>query len=374
VKILIVTGGFYPSISPRSFRATELARELAIQNHSVKVVTPDIEFDYNTFYIENSVEIKKYKLSWRKDLSIGGRPDLLFNKIINRLALLLAEYPDIEIMFRLMQLLRNETGYDALISIAVPYPVHWGVARTLGKNKSLCRTWVADCGDPYMGSNRIANMFNKHPFYFKYIEKWFCRKVDFITIPFDDMASGFYPEFHSKIVTIPQGFRFEIEPGDNYFIKNSIPTFIFAGSIYLRSRDPRPFMDYLCSLSDDFKFILYTKTGELLKDYFSKSGGRIEFRDYVPREELISEMKKCDFLVNIDLVQEGGPVKLAVPSKLVDYVLSGRPILNIQTNKINVEDITQFIKGNYEKQRHFDISNYNIKIVARSFIDLISKN
>jgi hypothetical protein len=373
LKILVVSGSFFPEISPRAFRATELVRELALLNHSIKVITPHIGFDYDAFCIENSVEILKYKLNWKKELSIGGRSDLLINRMINRLATLLIEYPDLEIMYKLSSVLKHETGYDALISIAVPYPVHWGVARALGKNKSLCNTWIADCGDPYMGSNRIANFFNKHPFYFKYIEKWFCRKADYITIPFEEMAAGFYSEFKNKLVTIPQGFRFDSKP-DIQYLKNRVPTFIFAGSIYQKIRDPRPFMEYLCSLSLDFRFILYTKSKELLSDYIGKSKGRIELRDYIPRETLLSEMSKCDFLVNIDLIQEGGSVKLATPSKLIDYLLSGRPILNIQTNKLDFEVINQFLNYDYSNQRFFDISDYNIKTVARKFLDLISKN
>jgi hypothetical protein len=374
LKILIVTGDFYPSLSPRSFRATELAKEFASRGYFVKVIAPENKFNYKSFCDEYSIKLNRYKLTWRKHLSIGNNREIIINRFLYKLGSLLIEYPEIEIMFRLGKILKSENNYDALISIAVPYPVHWGVAKTLNKNKSLCRRWVADCGDPYMGSNRVANLFNKHPFYFKYIEKWFCRKTDFITIPFDEMAYGFYPEFRNKLVTIPQGFSFEIVPVKNNYTKNAVPTFIFAGSIYLKIRDPRPFMDYLCSLTVDFKFILYTKSYELLHEYIIKSKGRIELRYFVPREELLSEMAKCDFLVNIDLIQEGGSEIFAVPSKLVDYVLSGRPILNIQTNKLNVEIIAQFLNGDYKNQRHFDISSYNIKSVANKFLELISKN
>lgn len=38
-KILIVTNGYYPKNSPRSFRATEFAKELHRQGHQVTVIT-----------------------------------------------------------------------------------------------------------------------------------------------------------------------------------------------------------------------------------------------------------------------------------------------------------------------------------------------
>ena len=39
-KILIITHGFYPEISPRSFRATELVKEFVRQGHEVTVIAP----------------------------------------------------------------------------------------------------------------------------------------------------------------------------------------------------------------------------------------------------------------------------------------------------------------------------------------------
>ncbi|MCK5338692.1 MAG: hypothetical protein KAJ50_07770, partial [Bacteroidales bacterium] len=90
------------------------------------------------------------------------------------------EYPAIEEMFKVKKILKNENGYDLLISFAVPFPVHWGTAWARTKNHEIAKVWVADCGDPYMGNTNDS--FRKL-FYFKYPEKWFCKKTDFITIP-----------------------------------------------------------------------------------------------------------------------------------------------------------------------------------------------
>jgi hypothetical protein len=48
---------------------------------------------------------------------------------------LLFDFPNIEILFKVRTALKKETGYDALISIAVPHPTHWGVASVWTKNK-----------------------------------------------------------------------------------------------------------------------------------------------------------------------------------------------------------------------------------------------
>ena len=46
-KILIVTRLFHPEITPRAFRAYELAKEFSRQGHDVTVLTTEREFDYS---------------------------------------------------------------------------------------------------------------------------------------------------------------------------------------------------------------------------------------------------------------------------------------------------------------------------------------
>ena len=48
-KILLVSNGFYPEISPRSYRATELAKEFYRQGHEVTVITKYRDYNYIDF-------------------------------------------------------------------------------------------------------------------------------------------------------------------------------------------------------------------------------------------------------------------------------------------------------------------------------------
>src|SRR5699024_8889428 len=179
---------------------------------------------------------------------------------------------------RVKKALKDESGYDLLISIAVPHPVHWGVAWARSKENPIATTWAADCGDPFMGAD--LDTFNKW-FHFKYFEKYFCRKADFVTVPMEDAKKGYYPEFRNKIEVIPQGFNFEeVKINPSSYSKNHKPTFAYAGSFIPGRRDPRPFLDYLVSLRRNFKFILYTKNLALIEPWLQKSNGRIEARDY----------------------------------------------------------------------------------------------
>jgi glycosyltransferase involved in cell wall biosynthesis len=227
-RILIVSRSFYPSISPRSFRTTELAKEMARQGHEVTVITcflPGI--DYAKISEGLTISFKNLGIEKLRPLQLNGNKiAVLFKRLINRLAQMAIEFPDIQLMFKVAKSLKNEKKYDLLISVAVPYPVHWGVAWRRNKKNPIAKTWIADCGDPYMGDR--MDTFRKW-FYFKYVEKWFSRKADYLTIPIEEAKSAYYKEFHSKIRVIPQGFNFNEIAIPDYLFPNSPVTFAYAG-------------------------------------------------------------------------------------------------------------------------------------------------
>lgn len=170
--------------------------EFSRQGHDVTVITRFRNHDYKNFLSESPICLRMWSKYRLKEVpNIGGRWTRLLARIINRVLKVLFEYPTIEDMFKLKKILKHENGYNLLISFAVPYPVHWGVAWSRTRKHKIAGKWIADCGDPYMGD--ILDTFRK-PFYFKYIEMWFSRKADFLTIPIEGAIDGYYPEFHRK--------------------------------------------------------------------------------------------------------------------------------------------------------------------------------
>lgn len=370
MKILIISRSFYPMNSPRSFRTTELVKEFASREHEVTLLTIKNDAVHLPFEEEYGVTIKdlgpvrfpKIKLNgksgWRHQVKRGAKRGLN----------LLFEYPDIELMFRVHNALKRESGYDLLISIAVPHPIHWGVARAWDEKQTIAKTWVADCGDPYMG--QTLDTFNKM-FYFKYFEKNFCRKADHITVPVKGAKEGYYPEFREKIKVIPQGFKFdEIDINHSAYVKHPVPTFAYAGGLIPGGRDPRKFLDYLITLDQDYRFILFSKSRNIIEPYVELSNGKIEIRDLIPRKKLLKVLSGMDFLINFE-----NNTSRQQPSKLIDYYLSGRPVLSVGSFDINKEAIDEFLIGNYCKQYNQEnMDKYRIENVCDRFFDLSSKN
>lgn len=363
-KILIVCRAFYPQNSPRSHRATELAKEFARQGHEVTVLTPKDEIIHTEFEREYKLEIRDLGTPRWKSPDFGkSKVGYIFTRAFLRLFSLAFEYPAIELMFMVAKALKKEKNYDLLISVAVPYPIHWGVAKVWKKNQTIAKTWVADCGDPYMGNK--LDTFNKW-FYFKYVEEWFMRKANYIAITNINFIVNYYNEFHSKIVEIPQGFKFDEVKLYEGEINNQVPTFAFAGGVFPLYRDPTKLLSYLISLNVSFKFIFYTKNIEFVKPFAHKSGGRIEIREYIPRIELLYELSKMDFLVNFEF----NPLEQS-PSKLIDYCITKRPILNVISKEFNPLVVDEFLIGDYKNQFVIsDINQYRIENVCAAFLNL----
>lgn len=365
LKIVIIAKNCYPALGPRAHRTTELAKELARRGHQVKVYALLGNYDYSkiskeTGIIFNNLGVSKLGVKdntgkySKKLLASAGRK--IFGKFL--------QIPNVELMPMVKRALYKEEQIEYLITIAYPHTIHWGAASYVKKNKNKIAFWVADCGDPFM-----MDPYNYRPFYFSYFEKSWGRLCDFITVPIESAKSGYYPEFRDKIRVIPQGFRFdEVELAS--YKKNEVPTFAFSGMVYRGLRDPAKFLKYLTTLDKDFRFVVYTKQHHFYKEYVEKLGEKLELRDYVPRAELLKQLSSMDFLINIKNVSE-----VQQPSKLIDYALTKRPILEISSDFDEERHIfNEFLEKNYSGQ--FLLENlevYDIKNVSNKFIKLYKK-
>ncbi len=364
LKILIVTECFYPQITARSLRATELAKELARQGHHVQVLTSERESDIKDFEIEYKVKYMSFGKTRFKEVKETGSKYLVFPKrMLRRFLVMLFEYPVIELMWRVKQGLRHYNDFDLLISIAAPHSIHWGVAWARTKDHPITKKWIADCGDPFMGDK--TDTFTKL-FYFKYLEKWFCRKADHISVPIREAIDAYYPEFRSKIAVIPQGFSFSDIKIARYEKTTDYPVFALAGSLNAYKDSAPPFFEHLLGVRSMFKFIIYTENIGWADEYIPHLDKKVEIRKLIPREQLIYELSKMDFLVNFMY-----KTNVQRSSKLINYSLSGRPILNIVPGIDLATIIQEFFSGDYHQRLIIsNIEENDIKNVAKQFVAL----
>lgn len=361
INIILVGQFFPPYQTPRATRMAELAKGFAQKGHNVIVYALLGHHDYSVFTKDTGIKINNLGISRFGNIdSSGGRNTNLFYRALARLFFTKLEFPRIEFLFMMNRDLEFDIlNSDLVISVAQPYPIHWGIAKMKMRNLKF-PLWVSDCGDPYMG-----DPFEKRPFYFKYVEKWWCNLTDYITVPIDNAKNAYYMEYRNKIRVIPQGFDFSNIDLPIYKI-NKIPTFVYAGVVYIGQRDPSNFLDFLKGLNIDFKFIVYTKNLKYFSQYKKDLGDKLEIYDYIPREELLKVLSKADFLINL---KNKGSVQ--APSKLIDYELSKRPILEITTEFQEKTAFEDFLKKDYSKKISIpNISAFDIKNVTNDFLNL----
>jgi hypothetical protein len=354
MKILIVTPSFFPEVKPRSFRSTELAKQFSKLGHHVTVLCPrnknrnlsgtlsDIKYiEYDRF--ESCIKLSNWVLN------------RMLEKFLNRLIL----YPEIKCFFEVKDKIQNLGQFDLCISLAWPFSIHWGVAWEKGRNPNFVKVWIADCGDPFTG-----NTFVKDPLiYFKIINKIALMKCQYIFIPYESLMNKFPLWSHSKIKVVPQAFDIS-----NIKLKskvsNKVPTFAFAGSFIRKYRDPENLFRFLSNLRIEFKFLCYVSNEDKIIYQRYANSHCIEFREKLPREELIFELSGVDFLVNI---QNGN--KNEYPSKLIDYSIAKRPVITINSFDKNLNRFALWLDGKIDGNDGYEsVERFDIKRVVEDII------
>lgn len=117
--------------------------------------------------------------------------------------------------------------------------------------------------------------------------------------------------------------------------EKDIPTIVYAGSLSSCVRSPEYILRLLYELYNrktKFNAVFYSRgCSEQISLYSQKTEGMIERKDYVSSSKLIDVYGNADFLLNI-----GNLAPETLPSKLVQYISTGKPIIHISYSKPDI--------------------------------------
>lgn len=372
MKFLVISSWVFNVHSPRAIRTNELVLELVRKGHQVTLFCHKINVPEEICLLQNITIIDIGILRFQF-LKFGNHYLLRFiERVSSRLLSWLFEYPHIQYYFKVRNVFKRHQiyGYDALISVAQPYPLHWGVASVWRKN-SIAKVWIADCGDPYaLAQNDTVRAI----IYFRWLEKWFMRKCDYVAIPTIEGISFYYREFHHKIVIIPQGLSFPENKPKGSQNKSPIRTskykvqIGYAGNITTYHKRAKHLFKALIELSQDFHLTAFADNLEfyrenMVKEVFSKC----TIFPRVDRMQMLTYLEDMDFLIYLPYEKQGQK-----PFKLIDYTFVDRPILEYSADDWSVQKLHQFMQGNYtNRYSGVDLEEHRIETVAQSFVDLV---
>ena len=368
MKIHILTGHFTPQLHPRAFRASELAIELSKRGHEVEVtnLTTIEDFDYNAFTLKAGVKVHNldyYKISSKDNL------EKISNSMFNRIFRFIIEFLLAGRLIKMSRAISHDIKIsedtDAVIALSTPFMDIWGISKYVKRNGKKFVT-IADSGDPFFYSQQ-----RKHAIWFKWIEKNIYKNYDYLTIPTENAIPAYAPLLpNSKIKIIPQGFNM-----DNLNLYKGDFTgpvrIAYAGVFYWDIRNPEFIFKYLNDSDIEYELYLFMRNKDALVDNLLSKYPNLSDRvilKALPREELLYELSRMHFLLNIE-----NTTNTQMPSKVIDYGLSGRPILSCNSLNFSKEKADNFMHGIYNDKLNIDINQYNIKNVATKFEELIKK-
>ena len=403
-KILVVSHQFLPYVSPRTTRWSLLIDELINRGNEVTVLTgtnpENIEKNYKILYFGNkqfSSNINKIRQN-SKDSSNNSIKKISYSllKKIYRFLFKTFSWPDYA-MFWAFTIFKNrksiKNDFDIIISVSLPFTSHL-CAYIL--KKRISAEWYMDIGDPFtLKINSPENNKIIYSYFNKFFERKFYQNASKIIFTHNEVA-----ELHKKKFKIDQSkivIGYPIALLNKDIIKNSLsfnyentPLKIgYFGAFTKSVREPNNYLINIAnSLGDNIKHEWYIN--EESKKYFSsiKDISFHQFLDILPRELALEVMvDKLHVLLSI-----GNFNKYQMPSKVVEYLSLGKPVLhyaeivddplynfeklfdnlkiiNSKTTKNELEIYFEFIK---EKRFDLDFENFNNKFsVSKLINDLI---
>ncbi len=198
------------------------------------------------------------------------------------------------------------------------------------------------------------------------------KYFDYLSIPTENAIPIYSSVINpQKILIIPQGFNMKgvrlCEDNRTMPVK-----FAYAGVFYKDIRNPEFLFKHLSLQNQDFLFFIFLRerdpyVDELINKYSSISKS-IRIIYSLPREQLLFELSKMHFLINIDNTSS-----TQIPSKVIDYAISKRPIYSCNETTFQENIFKKFMDGDYSSQLIVDISKYEIENVANQFLSAYNR-
>ncbi|HYR09581.1 MAG TPA: glycosyltransferase [Longimicrobium sp.] len=356
MKLLVVTHEYAPALNPRAFRWTAVAETLAARGHQVDVVAHgvpgaprrEVRAGVSVHRVGGGLgEGLRRRLTQAPSAGSGAAPApsggarALARRVHDRVWKRLY-WPDYACLWypaavRHARALLHRGGYDRLISVSHPFTGHWVGAALKEERPDL--PWLVDVGDPFafiqgtpVNNVRLYDSLNYRA------ERRVLRAASVVSVttgPTRVRYAQAFPEVAGKLVVVPPLLSpSEPRREDGRFLPEGPGRvrMVFVGTLYRDLRNPGRLLHL-------FRALLNTEAGAglelhfvgmlngceaMLAPYAGLIGDRIFCHGAVSRERALRAMHEADVLVNL-----GNRSGYQLPSKVVEYVATGRPVLNL---------------------------------------------
>ncbi|WP_238403192.1 glycosyltransferase [Paenibacillus mesophilus] len=229
--------------------------------------------------------------------------------------------------------LMSDARYDAVISVSHPFSSHLTGVRLKKKWPEL--SWIVDIGDPFYFHSMPTNnrlLYNGINYW---AERGVLKRADYVVLNTEQTKEMYRSTFQMEPSKMRVSPPLVSTPNTDLILPVQQPgerlRFIFIGTLYRDIRNPQALLKWFEALYRDMQgnveLHFYGNVGDCA-EYFEPYG---RYKDetlfvhgLVPREQAYSAMIGADILVNI-----GNKTPDLLPSKLVEYASTGKPIFNL---------------------------------------------
>ena len=399
MRILIIISQYSPAQTPNTLRWIPIAKYFDSLGHNVSILTtkragfPEKDTQgpitvyragYNT--LKDRIYDMFKKRDRRNEVGAGQTETSIIGSLLERVIDLTWRkyyWPDGSQLFLKLGIkkgkeLLESDQYDIIYSVGLPFTCHM-IAKAL-KEENPKLHWHMDIEDPFCYSEEFwVNNFDKYKKKNEKAEKEAFAKADRISVTNGRAMEKYidlFPSQESKLTVIPPVF---VSPDssvskDLMLYSEKIHLGYF-GSFYNGVRSPLKFFQFLeylhhtdASLFDEiqFHFIGQLDRATLaLFEAFPEVRRYAVIHGFMNRDETISAMLQTDILMNF-----GNSTDYHLPSKVVDYLYTSKPILNLTS--IENDSTQKFLMG-HNDMLNLLLEKENFEKLRTQFLKFIFK-
>jgi glycosyltransferase involved in cell wall biosynthesis len=397
MKILVISYHYLPEENPRVFRWSSIVSYWLSCGYDVSVITASQDkYEGKTQDCLNIIRVPenligkiRYKISRENPLRaeindtklpISGNSAIISKWIKGLYALVIKriQWPDFAWTWILnarkatLQHLEGNPDIDVIISVSHPFSSH--VVGSIAKRKYPNIRWIMDIGDPFNflvesqpNNFLIYNKLNK------FIERKYFSLSDFVSVTTSETMSEYlklFPENKGKIKVIPPVLSTDASNilktrKKKHQLNHKAFRLVYVGTLYSGIRHPQKMLSMLADvrtrLNSDFEVHFFGPGNDV--DISKLTNSYTFFHGSVSHDAALEFMLSADILINI-----GNSTKFQLPSKLVEYVCTGNPVLNIIST---IDDSSQAFLSSYKMSKTIQLSGEITNDIVREVSDYI---
>ena len=339
MRLLIVTHSYAPDATPRAFRWAAIAAHWAAQGHAVHVLTtgrgggPRLAVESGVTVHRNGERVVgTVSRGAAGTPSTGTTPRRPLLKCLYDATWKPLYWPDYAATWYFAardaaRKLMVAERFDAVVTVSHPFTGQL-VGLALRQAFPDLR-WLADMGDPFSLPGSVAvNNATLYAGLNRRLERRVLARCDGAAVTIEGCRAALaaaFPREAKKLVVIPPLLSLPDAPLPLPAALGEAGTInlVYLGMLYPGIREPGPLLSLFAAMRRAHPALRLHFFGDT-QGLIERSGDGVEMHGPVERERVGPIMAAADVLVNI-----ANGTGYQLPSKLVEYVHAGRPILNI---------------------------------------------